>query len=315
MDYEEDHQTATPESDAVLANYKSNELLAMLPNIETLRVMTQNKGWIFTPDFLDQNSALKLRKLQLPWSAASLDVIVQYLKFPKLDELHVSYTDSPYAHRLDVVQACKDQAPSGISQLFLRTSDLSFSDISMLLKLFSNLGGRRLGIVRMDAQELLSSPASVSGLLTTLRLTLVDLWLLKDGNSSFKTSHDGSRLDLSTFNVLKKLNVASDCFFADKQPGSARDGLWKLLPPRLEDIKVRLRTVYSSLTTPSDHSTVTIRFGSIMINTFCTLKMSLTVSSPNPKFINVMRVHCLESRNDTNGCKKPLSENASFLHA
>ena len=54
-----------PETDQDICNAKSNELLALLRNIEMLRVSGGLKCLPFIPDFLglDRNPALKLREL------------------------------------------------------------------------------------------------------------------------------------------------------------------------------------------------------------------------------------------------------------
>lgn len=56
----DEYGATSPERDDGLANKKSNKLLALLPNVESLRVRNQRDCSPFIPEFLKRNPAPKL---------------------------------------------------------------------------------------------------------------------------------------------------------------------------------------------------------------------------------------------------------------
>ena len=241
-----------PNTDWGICNKKSNELLALLRNIELLRVRCHRKCLPFTLDFLDidRNSAPNLRQFYLPWFGTSFKEIVEYLQIPGLETLYVSFPASVKL-RSDLLEVRRDLQPSDLAKLYLGSSYFPISELSSLLAMLSNLKTLSLGLPFPDAREetvdgvhaseqkRMLSPVCIGNLLESFRHSLVDLRLWKERHRSAFNVHDGSRLDLSSFEKLRTLNLPSDCLFVSDGPDPSRDGLWKLLPPQLEDLKVR----------------------------------------------------------------------------
>lgn len=249
------HWCLPSKSDEAVSNKKTNELLALLPKIESLEIQTNSDCRAFTPDFLKTNPALNLRKLQLT-GPSNLNHFIEYLKIPSLDDLGVDHPSLFERLRPDVVETRAALARSEVSTLYLGTTHLPLSELSMLLGLFSSIKTLRMGTPFSDAEgdiirqpewrnwTFALSPRSVRSLIGQFRHTLVNLWLWNDNYPPRWSSHDRSRLDLSKFEMLRKVHVPSDCFFASHTPDATREGVWRLLPPRLEDLKVNIR-VYS----------------------------------------------------------------------
>ena len=86
--------------------------------------------------------------------------------------------------------------------------------------------------------------------------------------------HDHTRIDLKDFVCLKVLHVPSQCFF-ERSPLVQRKGVRTLLPPSLEDLKVR--AFASEPLSKSSHSGISVdelRFASMLIRISFTPKAS-----------------------------------------
>lgn len=80
------------------------------------------------------------------------------------------------------------------------------------------------------------SPQSFMPALNLLSQSLTSLVIHSTGQVWDK--YDGTRLDFSSFPILKELHVSPLCFFSPLSLGFSRDGLYKLLPPSLEQLTV-----------------------------------------------------------------------------
>ena len=244
-----EYKAQAPENDDGLANKKTNELLALLPNIEYLRVQTNPDCLPFTPDFLARNRAVKLRKLRLPWLGVSLNDVVAYLAIPNLDNLLVDYPSRKQILQPDILRSREGLPRLTLSQLYLGTGNRRISELSTFLTLFSDIKVLEMGIPLQDTEEhtnqlpiseseLGLSPGGIAKMLRPFQDSLVELWLCNDFSHAIEAPHDGTRMDLSSSPSLKKLTLPPSCLFPSKAPNAARGGVWRLLPPKIESLKV-----------------------------------------------------------------------------
>ena len=249
--------TDPPRSDEGTCNFKTNQLLALLPNIEYLRVRTDHWCWPFVPDFLAHNPVPRLRRLYLQWYVISLHDALPFLAIPNLEQLEL--------YSLDPLRPSKTVEPNGpqrkrLSELRLGSLPLPLPSLDVLLSHLTDIKELRLGLPYADpdteieiaarwqqsSDDILTSkmfsPHSVGVTLQSLKFTLTKLWLWNEHYTSNPRKHDGTRLDLSDFRALRKLDVPSDVFFAHRLPvpSDERKGVWALLPSGLEEFKVRI---------------------------------------------------------------------------
>ncbi|KAF2672280.1 hypothetical protein BT63DRAFT_422769, partial [Microthyrium microscopicum] len=82
------------------------------------------------------------------------------------------------------------------------------------------------------------SPRQIATSLESTTLTLKELKL--SGPLQYWPRTDGTRLNLTSFKLLKRVDVPHFLFFNSPGPSPDRDGLYKLLPPSVEHIEVFL---------------------------------------------------------------------------
>ena len=58
--------------------------------------------------------------------------------------------------------------------------------------------------------------------------------------------HNGSRMDMSSFDCLKVLKTVAKCMFPTKSPVAGRRGVYRLLPSSLEELHVCVSTQFPS---------------------------------------------------------------------
>ena len=232
-----------PESDEGLANQKTNDLLALLSNMESLWIKTKPDCWTFTPEFLEQNPAPRLRKLRVPWFGVSVNDMFTYMTIPTLRNFGLDYPTRGDGLRPELM----DQDRSGITGLeldwlYLGNNHLPFSEMAALLRLCSSIKTLLCTLPGSEDTESRNmktalSPASMASLLVPFSETLVELNLFH-GRKTTWPGHDGSRLDMSKFEVMRRLEVPASCFFDATTLRDDRRGVWKLLPPRLVLLEV-----------------------------------------------------------------------------
>ena len=252
-----------------ICNTRTNKFLALLPNIEALRVETVPICGTFTPDFLVQNPVPRLRQLHLP-HLESFNDILPFLAIPNLDELSAKYPSWASIYTFDIAKL----QPKSLSKLHLGTNlHESLYYLEHYFSLFTNVRNLRFGLPHVDVR--VCSPSSIGVLLDRFKHTLTDLliWYHRSRRSRDTRDgydgHDGTRLDLSAFAALKNVNLPSDVFFASPIPSASenRSGIWKLLPPSLQSLKVWFDHDQNFLYTPSELDSV---FHASKVRTFDT---------------------------------------------
>ena len=253
----------TPEHDSGISNTKSNEILSLLPNIESLSVSTESDCWPFTPDFLTHNPVPNLREIRLPGFGTSFDDVLPLLAIPSIDELVVNHPDTdrpPEAPPVDNVQR------RSLTKLYLGSDSMHLSSLGKYLEHLDGLKGLQIGSPYLDADvneddtsenptlmeqadeaRKMHSPSGVGLLLEPFKTTLNELCLTNSSYGRRPGKHDGTRLDLSEFVNLKRMIVSSDVFFTSPMPlpSEERRGVWALLPPRLETLSVQPSSLHS----------------------------------------------------------------------
>ncbi|MCJ1280279.1 hypothetical protein MMC21_008106 [Puttea exsequens] len=250
-----------PESDEGLANQKTNDLLALLSNMESLWIKTKPDCWTFTPEFLEQNPAPRLRKLRVPWFGVSVNDMFTYMTIPTLRNFGLDYPTRGDGLRPELM----DQDRSGITGLeldwlYLGNNHLPFSEMAALLRLCSSIKTLLCTLPGSEDTESRNmktalSPASMASLLVPFSETLVELNLFH-GRKTTWPGHDGSRLDMSKFEVMRRLEVPASCFFDATTLRDDRRGVWKLLPPRLVLLEVCVELHEYFVYTPEELDTV-----------------------------------------------------------
>ena len=197
----------------------------------------------------------KLKTDNKPWlylvlMRTSFSEIIEHLWLASLNTFSVSLP-KPWGLQSDFIEACRDLGCSKLSTLYLGSSPLPISKLSLSLALLSSIQCLSLGILFLGAKEegagesnlfqpnMTLSPACTGNLLGSFKHTLVNLRLWKDWYGTAWDAHDRSRLDLSSFEMLRTLTLPSDCLIVFDFPNPSREGLWKTLPVSLEDLKIR----------------------------------------------------------------------------
>ena len=105
--------------------------------------------------------------------------------------------------------------------------------------------------LRIETEEFVSAssftciPSDVTKALKPVQDTLK---VLNITGPAISPAGDTSRLDLSAFTRLEKVDVISNFFFTDDNADDARDGLYKLLPQSLLDLRVSFPSIFPSRT-------------------------------------------------------------------
>lgn len=189
--------------------------------------------------FLERNPLTRLTKLNLksPW--ISWDGLATLLYLPKLEHLSLGYLPP-------------GQLPSTLSECrvkFCRIKTLELGSwrggpdlpLRTLLELTNGLEVLSLSIetaTQLNSRRL--TPSGVNEALVPVRNTLKALSII---DLCGEDAIVGSRLDLSEFKKLEKVEVSSALFFVSPTDGRLRDGLYKLLPRSLVELQVRYSRV------------------------------------------------------------------------
>jgi hypothetical protein len=218
--------------------------LNLLNRVTSLRYLDLKNAlilplWDMSPltsdPFLETNPLTRLTKLKLtsPWISWSGIAIFLYL--PSLE--HLSLVHLPSGH-----------APSTLSESRgkicpIRTLELSTwggqsgTPLKSLLELTNKLEFLGLAMISSESFFLPSyTVLEISKALVPVRDTLK---VLKVKGECSADAHPGSRLDLSGFKILEKVDVLSSLLFSARSADRSRDGLFKLLPRSLVELQVR----------------------------------------------------------------------------
>lgn len=232
----------------------ANQLLKTLPNLKTLVI--QAKRWQISidsyPHFLEVNSMLMLKDVTLFDKQLTTNTVNRYLSLPHLQKLAIRCG----------LNGSYEEVDETLHNSSLRVLDLSggyhtraeivhaiFKSHSKITSFYGTLFGtekyseysRTSGYIAS-----LLSPVEISDTMAPLQNSLERLELQLCVCKWIDRGHDGTRMDLSMMNNLRILQCPSKCFFPPQVGGVApsRAGLYKLLPPNLEELTV------SSLSSP-----------------------------------------------------------------
>ena len=233
---------------------KVDQLLEKLPNLQELDFRPLRSSTDpYVPKILQINPAYPLRKVTISDLRATVNEVAWYLAHPQLRELDVSILDPQVGLKKEILASLKGKKSPGAAMSMLKlgisyTSHLPpeelrniFSIPSGVHTLYCTIPGREenANLFRSLDTPMVQplSPARIAWALSPLRESLVNLTLC-DSFGSIWPSHDLSRIDLSDFNSLQKLNVPSSCFFPSSSPQETRQGVWKTLPKTIREVLV-----------------------------------------------------------------------------
>ncbi|KAI0009160.1 hypothetical protein F4779DRAFT_384398 [Xylariaceae sp. FL0662B] len=200
---------------------------------------------LFSPG---QFPSLRRMKMRLP--EISSRKLLRLLQQPALREANLLMDVRHMGH--DEATDGDDAVASPVLSINCRNSPIDTAALSYVLSRCTQL--RQLTMLMpgraadMSHLTFYSSSTPVYGLLggclvseiqnalDSLRHVLEDLTIT--GHGIFWLNHDGSRLDLSRFSRLRTAFLDSALFFKDLEPSVSRLGVWALLPPSLERLRV-----------------------------------------------------------------------------
>jgi hypothetical protein len=222
-------------------NSRANHLLKRLPLLESLDISTTlymppEYNTILRPSFgsLETHPLNRLTKLKLECDITWLGLI-EFMYLPKLEHIYLHHlppvdtTTLPEKFRgrtspvrTIVLQQCKSGRPVDHS-------------LKRLLQRAEKLEVLNLTIGQSPGGAVSYRPFIFGQSLAPARHTLRILTITGPG---MDRGMDGSRLDLSSFQKLQRVEVFSLLFFSSTYAHRARDGLYRLLPQSLLELKV-----------------------------------------------------------------------------
>jgi len=219
-----------------------NRLLRRLPQLRslTLQACWDNRPW--THQYLKKNPMEFLTVVDLNIQHLTMDDVVKYIFLKRLEHMSISWINKPTIPRLPNTVSYGD---SNVSSLKLGLGVHLPEDVlheilkypRSLKTLVTNLPGRDGPNNYFRPALPMTTPLSPAGVTRALEPTMISLTRLTVLNENCEwPSHDCSRTDLRSFIALKKLQIASRCYFL--AGSSTRDGIVHLLPASLEDLEV-----------------------------------------------------------------------------
>jgi hypothetical protein len=189
---------------------------------------------LISDPFLKTNPLTRLTKLKLrsPWISWSDIAILLYL--PSLDHLSLDYL--PPGHASPTLSGCRGKiCPVRTLELWTWRGQ-SGPLLKSVLELTNKLEFLRL---KMESAESFVSQSYTALEIGEAMVPVRDtLKVLRVEGGCCIDVHPGSRLDLSGFKVLKKVDVLSSLMFSARTADRSREGLYKLLPCSLVELQV-----------------------------------------------------------------------------
>lgn len=216
----------------------ADHLLANLPNLRTLVFQQTHMKQAFEPRFFEINPMINLRKVSLIGDKLLIGTVNKYMNLPRLEQMSIN---SPLIGTLKQVDDL--QHNSAVRTLVLEgVYQVTPKAMHSLLKLHPGITALRAQYFgtyhEAKMRSSLLSPLQNSLALISLKDSLENLQI---GGDWAHRHHDGTRMDLSTMTSLRFLNCHSMCYFPpDTITGKTllRVGLYKLLPPNIEEVTV-----------------------------------------------------------------------------
>ena len=216
----------------------------------------------FGPKSQKPNALEWSKEIKMPDGNLQINDIVEYLLLPDLKAMHIDCIDT----RTSLTEILQHPSRHARHDQSLSLATLSFGlfhphpkILLEILRLSPNLRelccwipgddgheghwrGVRVYIVTMIS---VLSPARIPVLLEPIQHSLRSL-NLGEATQTEWPHHDGSRMDMSSFSCLKVLKTVAKCMFSAKSPDDGRKGVYRLLPPTLEELDVRFSTYFLS---------------------------------------------------------------------
>ena len=220
----------------------NNKVLERLTRLRSLTIWARLERPLWKHQYLKKNSLEFLTHLELHIAGLTPPDMVKYMFLKSLRSLSISWINKPEVPKLPNSFSYGD---SNISSMELGSRFHLPEDVlheilkypRSLKTLVTNLPGQDVLNDYPTPSSVVTTPLSPAGVARALEptkaslmeLTLVDLDCDWPG-------HDDSRTDLRSFIALKKLRIASRCYFL---PGnSTRDGIVDFLPASVEELEV-----------------------------------------------------------------------------
>lgn len=223
-------------------NVRANILLRRLPKIRSLLIDWHDQENTFAPAFLE-NMEHCLKDVTFLAGKTNLDHIGAFRTTSSLSRIVVRNLDpasSLSSHFLEPDPAGRDRPR--LKVMDLGRTHLTTTELRRLFEIFPTITTVDCGVPGWESSTRHYLHASPQGLIAQafepLREGLVNLRLRGGPVLTWPGSRDLGPMDLTDLRCLKILHVTSTCYFYDS-PQYRRTGMRTLLPPSLEEFKVR----------------------------------------------------------------------------
>lgn len=232
-----------------------NELLCLLTNLKSLHLFAEDYEESFQPYFLKVNSMPFLKNVVLDDEYLSMENIQQYLVLESVEKMKIaSYFPGSFSNSSEMRGRTSRLLSLDVDENF----HIPLESLHEILKICPRIESLRLAIPGKGKSgseryylvdgpyKLVTTPLSplqLSGALVVASNSLQRLEIL--ACECQWPSIDKTRMDLNLMSALKYISCPAKCFFSETlgQSYASRQGLYKLLPPGLEELRVRETTL------------------------------------------------------------------------
>jgi hypothetical protein len=239
----------------------TSDILLFLPNLRFLTVQTSVISYQTVPErklVLDPSMLGGLSELSLDVSSITFAMVAGYMCLPNIRSLsirgrfHKSYMGAQgipenYKSKSSGLRSLKfEWVLDGYKQKpdpnYARLLELPHSLETLSIKLCKPAPSANL---RSAWSTMDIYPGNISALLEPVKSSLKELEVIALGGTTFR--HDGTRMDISTFGLLRKVTISSILTVRPSvtDPGCA--GLYQLLPVSIQELKVKIILVKISV--------------------------------------------------------------------
>ena len=224
-------------------NVRANKLLWRLPKIRSLLIDWHDEQYTFTPAFLEGKECC-LEEVEFLGGKTSLNQFGAFRYTASLSRIAARNLDSASKLSPHLLYPNRAQWDSPKLKIMdLGGAHFPDTELRRLFEIFPFITTVDCGLPRdensWNFQNFIPLPEGlIAQAFAPLRDGLVNL-RLRGGPVPLTGGSDFGRMDLTEFNHLKVLHVASTCYFHGFPQFPQRTGLRPLLPPSLEEFKVR----------------------------------------------------------------------------
>lgn len=221
-----------------------NDLLGMLGSLRRLDI---DLGCCtdYSPHLLSKAPFLNLRCLKIHLPRLVVADVLHFLNLPNIHHLDVDDIRA-FTRSIDAIASEISLHTSAVRHLDLGWYPISPEAMKLILSKTPSLsslfcvapGESLVNFEKRKQNEMLGtfSPQSLAAILRPVQETLVRLDL--EVSHMWWDHQDKSRLDLSRFQALEIIHVASILFFQSEDPHENRSGVWRLLPKTITELAV-----------------------------------------------------------------------------